>query len=80
MPCFFCKTSYDMWMPCGPKQPGAVQISMQELATQGLASQILPPPITKTDFDKVLARQKATVGKSDLEVHERFTKKFGDGG
>jgi hypothetical protein len=38
---YFVKTSNNMWMPCGPKQPGAVQISMQELAAQGLASQVL---------------------------------------
>lgn len=37
---FFIKTSNGMWMPCGPKQPGAVQISMQELAAQGQASQV----------------------------------------
>ncbi|KAL6199488.1 hypothetical protein ACLB2K_029272 [Fragaria x ananassa] len=67
---FFYKNSDNMFIPCGPKQPGAVQITMQELAAQGLASQILPPPITKTDFDKVLARQKPTVSKGDLEVHE----------
>ncbi|KAG6761753.1 hypothetical protein POTOM_034986 [Populus tomentosa] len=77
---FFIHTSDDMWMPCGPKQPGAVQISMQELAAQGLAEKILPPPIMKTDFDKVLARQKPTVSKADLDVHERFTKEFGEEG
>lgn len=42
--------------------------------------QILPPPITKNDFDKVLARQRPTVSKSDLEVHERFTQEFGEEG
>lgn len=42
--------------------------------------QILPPPITRADFDKVLARQKPTVSKADLEVHERFTKEFGEEG
>ena len=42
--------------------------------------QILPPPISKADFEKVLSRQKATVGKNDLEVHERFTKEFGEEG
>ncbi|CAK9153818.1 unnamed protein product [Ilex paraguariensis] len=77
---YFTKTSSGMWVPCGPKQPGAVQISMQELAAQGLASKIVPPPIAKTDFDKVLARQRPTVSKSDLEVHERFTKEFGEDG
>jgi vacuolar protein-sorting-associated protein 4 len=29
-----------MWVPCGPKQPGAVQISMQELAAKGLAKKV----------------------------------------
>ncbi|KAJ9699478.1 hypothetical protein PVL29_008190 [Vitis rotundifolia] len=77
---FFINTPNDMWVPCGPKQPGAVQISMQELAGKGLASKILPPPITKNDFDKVLARQRPTVSKSDLEVHERFTQEFGEEG
>ncbi|KAL8136825.1 hypothetical protein V2J09_002827 [Rumex salicifolius] len=35
-----------------------------------------PPPIMKSDFDKVLAKQRPTVSKSDLDVHERFTKEF----
>ncbi|KAJ6386172.1 hypothetical protein OIU77_029188 [Salix suchowensis] len=77
---FFIHASNDMWIPCGPKHPGAVQISMQDLAAQGLAEKILPPPIMKTDFDKVLARQKPTVSKTDLDVHERFTKEFGEEG
>jgi vacuolar protein-sorting-associated protein 4 len=38
---FFIHTSDDMWVPCGPKQPGAVQISMQYLAAQGLAEKVL---------------------------------------
>ncbi|XWS75334.1 hypothetical protein CRYUN_Cryun01aG0077500 [Craigia yunnanensis] len=69
-----------MWVPCGPTQPGAVRTTILELDAQGLASKILPPPIMKTDFDKVLARQKPTVSKADLEVHERFTKEFGEEG
>lgn len=36
----FVKSPNDMWMPCGPKQPGAVQVSMQELASQGLAAKV----------------------------------------
>ena len=42
--------------------------------------QILPPPISRSDFDKVLAKQKPTVSKTDLQVHERFTKEFGEEG
>ena len=44
------------------------------------AMQILPPPISRTDFDKVLVRQRPTVSKADLDVHERFTKEFGEEG
>ncbi|RZC84028.1 hypothetical protein C5167_046814 [Papaver somniferum] len=76
---FFYKND-NMWIPCGPKQPGAVQTTMQELDVQGLASQIIPQPIQRTDFDKVLARQRPTVSKKDLDVHERFTKEFGEEG
>lgn len=77
---FFMKTPSDTWVPCGPKQSGAVQTTMQDLAAKGLASKITPPPISKTNFDKVLARQRPTVSKGDLEVHERFTKEFGEEG
>ncbi|CAL4951390.1 unnamed protein product [Urochloa decumbens] len=77
---FFFRADGDMWMPCGPKQPGAIQTTMQELASKGLAAKILPPPISRTDFEKVLARQRPTVSKKDLEVHERFTKEFGEEG
>lgn len=45
---YFVKTPDDMWMPCGPRQPGAVQITMQELAAKGLASKVIriyPPPL-----------------------------------
>ncbi|XP_009148083.1 protein SUPPRESSOR OF K(+) TRANSPORT GROWTH DEFECT 1 [Brassica rapa] len=77
---FFFKSADGTWMPCGPKQSGAIQITMQDLAEKGLAEKIIPPPISRTDFEKVLARQRPTVSKSDLEVHERFTKEFGEEG
>ncbi|GAB2285901.1 Vacuolar protein sorting-associated protein 4B [Dionaea muscipula] len=62
------------------QRPVSVRITMQELAAQGLASKIVPPPIAKSDFDKVLAWQRPTVSKADHEVHERFTKEFGEEG
>ncbi|KAM3732990.1 hypothetical protein ACB098_11G100700 [Castanea mollissima] len=77
---FFKKNSSDMWVPCEPTERGAVQVTLQELDAQGLASKIQPPPITRADFDKVLARQKPTVSKANLEVHERFTEEFGEEG
>ncbi|KAI8545676.1 hypothetical protein RHMOL_Rhmol07G0057900 [Rhododendron molle] len=77
---FFRKTPSDTWILCGPTQLGAVQTTMQDLAAEGLASKITLPPIAKTDFDKVLARQRPTVSKGELGVHERFTKEFGEEG
>ncbi|KAI7755955.1 hypothetical protein M8C21_023584 [Ambrosia artemisiifolia] len=77
---FFINKSDGTWVPCGPRQPGAIEITMQDLATRGEASKINPPPISRTDFDKVLARQKPTVSKSDLELHDRFTREFGEEG
>ncbi|EMS49464.1 Vacuolar protein sorting-associated protein 4 [Triticum urartu] len=68
------------WTPCGPKQPGAVQTTMEELAAEGMADQITPPPISRTDFDKVLAWQRPTVSKAELGVYTRFTREFGEGG
>ncbi|XP_047316666.1 protein SUPPRESSOR OF K(+) TRANSPORT GROWTH DEFECT 1-like [Impatiens glandulifera] len=77
---YFFETRDGSLIPCGPKQPGAIQTTMQDLAAKGLGSKITPPPITKSDFDKVLTRQKPTVSKSDLEVHQRFTREFGEEG
>ncbi|PON71160.1 Spastin [Parasponia andersonii] len=77
---FFRKTSKGMWVPCETTKRGAVEITLQELDAQGLCSKILPPPIKRADFDKVLPRQKPTVSKADLEVHERFTEEFGEEG
>ncbi|XP_059307715.1 protein SUPPRESSOR OF K(+) TRANSPORT GROWTH DEFECT 1-like isoform X2 [Lycium ferocissimum] len=77
---FFIKTSDGLWVPCGPRQPGAIQTNMTELAAKGLASKITPPPISIRDFDRVLWKQKPTVSKADLELHERFTKEFGEEG
>ncbi|KAI4347933.1 hypothetical protein L6164_008706 [Bauhinia variegata] len=77
---FFRETSNGMWIPCEPNEEGAVNISLQELDAQGLALKILPPAITRADFDKILAKQKPTVSKADLEVHERFTQEFGEEG
>lgn len=70
----------EMWMPCGPREPGAKQTTMTELAADGLAAKILPPPISKSDFDKVLAKQRPTVSKDDLIIQDKFTKEFGEEG
>ncbi|KAI4347940.1 hypothetical protein L6164_008712 [Bauhinia variegata] len=77
---FLRETSNGMWIPCEPNEERAVNISLEELDAKVLASKILPPAITRADFDKILAKQKPTVSKADLEVHERFTQEFGKEG
>lgn len=37
---FFVNTDVDTWLPCGPKQRGAIQVTMQELAEKGLAAKV----------------------------------------
>eukprot|EP00244_Chara_vulgaris_P002694 TRINITY_DN1480_c0_g1_i1.p1 TRINITY_DN1480_c0_g1~~TRINITY_DN1480_c0_g1_i1.p1 ORF type:complete len:442 (+),score=113.08 TRINITY_DN1480_c0_g1_i1:319-1644(+) len=69
------------YMACSPGDARkALESTMDDLYKQGKGDLILPPPIMKSDFLKVLARQRPTVSKSDLEVHERFTKEFGEEG
>ena len=38
---YFVKKDNDMWVPCGPKQPGAIQTTMQDLAGEGLGSMVI---------------------------------------
>lgn len=36
----FVNTHDGLWVPCGAKQRGAVQTTMQELAAKGLAAKV----------------------------------------
>ena len=70
----------EYYMPCSPGEPGAWESSLEELARLGYAARVLPPPITATDFKKVLLRARPTVAAADLELHEKFTREFGEEG
>ena len=37
---FFFRNPEGMWIPCGPKQQGSVQTTMQDIAAKGLASKV----------------------------------------
>lgn len=64
--------------PCAPGAPGAKEVTLQYFVDQGLADKVVPPRITKRDFDKVLLRARPTVAAADLDVFERFTADFGE--
>lgn len=43
----------DAYEPCAPGAPGAQECSLQYFADKGLADRVLPPQISRLDFDKV---------------------------
>jgi vacuolar protein-sorting-associated protein 4 len=68
----------DGYEPCAPGAPGAQEVSLQYFADKGLADRVLPPTITRADFDKVLLRARPTVSPGDLAQYEKFTDEFGE--
>ncbi|KAI8473497.1 MAG: AAA-ATPase of VPS4/SKD1 family [Monoraphidium minutum] len=68
----------EAYEPCAPGAPGAMEVGLQYFADKGLADKVLPPVITRADFDKVLLRARPTVSPSDLAQYEKFTDEFGE--
>ena len=67
-----------VYVACAPSDLIAKEMSLNYFMENNLADQVLPPPISMRDFEKVLPRARPTVGKSDLEVFEKFTAEFGE--
>uniref|UniRef100_A0A7S2T4E7 Vesicle-fusing ATPase n=1 Tax=Chloropicon primus TaxID=1764295 RepID=A0A7S2T4E7_9CHLO len=65
---------------CAPSDPKAVEHTLTQFAEEGLAEQVVIPPICKSDFDVVLLRARPTVSSDDLKVFENFTEEFGEEG
>ena len=72
--------SKQRYVPCSPGDPAAWASSLEQLADLGYARLVTPPNITANDFRKTLLKARPTVAKADLDVHERFTKEFGEEG
>ncbi|QDZ24052.1 AAA-ATPase [Chloropicon primus] len=68
------------WIACAPSDPKAVEHTLTQFAEEGLAEQVVIPPICKSDFDVVLLRARPTVSSDDLKVFENFTEEFGEEG
>ena len=66
--------------PCSPGDPTAFPATLMSLAEAGHSAEVVPPLITRADFDRVLLRARPTVSTADLETHTRFTKEFGEKG
>ena len=66
----------DLLTPCGPCEPGAMEMSWMEVPSDKL----LEPKITLQDFLKSLQNTRPTVTAADLTRFEEFTRNFGEEG
>jgi vacuolar protein-sorting-associated protein 4 len=64
--------------PCGPTDPGAVQISLMD--PDFPAEKVATPPVTYEDFKESIGRIRPSVSPSDLTRFEEWTKEFGQDG
>ncbi len=68
--------SNDLLLPCGPREPGAQEMSWMTVPSDKL----LEPRVTIGDFMKSLDNTRPTVNGDDLKRFEDFTKDFGQEG
>lgn len=65
-----------VWAPCEPTARGAVKMGLMDVPATALRT----PLVTAEHFVRAVAATRPTVGKADLEQHERFAREFGSGG
>ena len=68
------------YMPCSPGAQGAFEATMHTLKEAGYAEQVIPPPISRNDFERALVRARPTVSAADLDMYIQYTKEFGENG
>lgn len=66
----------DLWTPCSPGAPGAVEKSWMDID----GDKLLEPIISMADMLHAITRQKPTVNDEDLEKLKKFTDDFGQEG
>ena len=66
----------DLLTPCGPREPGAVEMSWMDVP----GDKLLEPNVTLSDFLKSLQNTRPTVNSDDLKRFEDFTADFGQEG
>ena len=69
-------TVNDLWTPCSPRDPGAVEMSWMSIDGDKLKE----PHLTIADFLKALQNNRPTVNAEDLKQFEDFTNDFGQEG
>ena len=66
----------DLLTPCGPREPGAQEMSWMSVP----GDKLLEPKVTVGDFIKSLQNTRPTVNADDLKRFEDFTRDFGQEG
>ena len=69
-------TVEDLLTPCGPRDPGAMEMTWMQVP----GDKLLEPRVTQADFMKSLQNTRPTVNAADLERFEEFTRDFGQEG
>mmetsp|Transcript_8525 Transcript_8525/g.19621 ORF Transcript_8525/g.19621 Transcript_8525/m.19621 type:complete len:437 (-) Transcript_8525:130-1440(-) len=67
---------HDLLTPCSPGDPAAVEMTLMTVPPDRLR----PPDVTMSDFCKILARARPSVGQDDLVAYQKFTEEFGQEG
>lgn len=63
----------DLLTPCSPGEPGAIEMSWEQVPTDKL----FEPIVTASDMLKALANSKPSVRREDLSKFEQFTNSYG---
>ncbi|KAM7541957.1 hypothetical protein Aperf_G00000017196 [Anoplocephala perfoliata] len=66
----------DLWTPCSPADPNAVEMDW----TQINGDKLLEPIVSMEDMMQAIACSKPTVNEADLEKQRQFTRDFGQEG
>lgn len=66
----------DMLTPCSPGEKGSMEMNLVDIPS----NKLLPPIVTREDFEKALLTSKPSVSQDDLEQYVKWTKEFGQEG
>jgi vacuolar protein-sorting-associated protein 4 len=64
--------------PCSPGDPEAFEATLETLDQASYTKRVVPPPITREDFERALVRARPTVSAQDIKAYDDFTHEFGE--
>lgn len=67
---------HDFLTPCSPADPQAYPMTWKDVPS----GKLIPPNVTRSDFERAFARSRPSVNNADLEQNEKFTQDFGQEG